>query len=98
MVRISKAIGAISLGLVERSAMSVRTGRNARGEVAIALFRFASLLLRPRRGTDWCRANGLDYILGVAPTTTLRRHIENLETRQGEEGPAEPQHLSSSNG
>jgi len=28
---------------------------------------------------DWCRANGLDYILGVAPTTTLRRHIESLE-------------------
>jgi hypothetical protein len=28
---------------------------------------------------DWCRANGIDYILGVAPTTTLRRHIENLE-------------------
>ena len=28
---------------------------------------------------DWCRANGLDYILGVAPTTTLRRHIEALE-------------------
>ena len=28
---------------------------------------------------DWCRANGLDYILGVAPTTTLRRHIEVLE-------------------
>jgi hypothetical protein len=28
---------------------------------------------------DWCRANGLDYILGVAPTTTLRRHIECLE-------------------
>ena len=28
---------------------------------------------------DWCRANGLDYILGVAPTTTLRRHIEDLE-------------------
>jgi hypothetical protein len=30
---------------------------------------------------DWCRANGLDYILGVAPTTTLRRHIEGLEAR-----------------
>ncbi|QXX74597.1 hypothetical protein MHY1_01412 [Methylovirgula sp. HY1] len=30
---------------------------------------------------DWCRANGLDYILGVAPTTTLRRHIEDLEAR-----------------
>jgi hypothetical protein len=28
---------------------------------------------------DWCRANGLDYILGVAPTTTLRRHVGNLE-------------------
>ena len=28
---------------------------------------------------DWCRANGLDYILGAAPTTTLRRHIEGLE-------------------
>jgi Transposase DDE domain group 1 len=28
---------------------------------------------------DWCRANGLDYILGVAPTTTLRRHIGELE-------------------
>ena len=29
---------------------------------------------------DWCQANGLDYILGVAPTTTLRRHIGDLET------------------
>jgi len=28
---------------------------------------------------DWCRAKGLDYILGVAPTPTLRRHIESLE-------------------
>jgi hypothetical protein len=28
---------------------------------------------------DWCRAKGLYYILGVAPTTTLRRHIEGLE-------------------
>jgi len=28
---------------------------------------------------DWCRANGLDYVLGVAPTPTLRRHIEALE-------------------
>ena len=27
---------------------------------------------------DWCRANGLDYILGVAPTTTCA-HIEGLE-------------------
>ena len=28
---------------------------------------------------DFCRAHGLDYILGVAPTSTLRRHIEGLE-------------------
>jgi len=28
---------------------------------------------------DWCRSNGLDYIFGVAPTTTLRVHIETLE-------------------
>jgi hypothetical protein len=28
---------------------------------------------------NWCQANGVDYILGVAPTTTLRRHIEVLE-------------------
>jgi Transposase DDE domain group 1 len=27
----------------------------------------------------WCRANGLDYVLGVAPTTTLHRHVEGLE-------------------
>jgi hypothetical protein len=28
---------------------------------------------------DRCRANGLDYILGVAPTPTLRRRVEVLE-------------------
>jgi hypothetical protein len=28
---------------------------------------------------DFCRANSLDYILGVAPTSTLRRHVEALE-------------------
>src|SRR6476660_93323 len=28
---------------------------------------------------DWCRANRVDYILGVAPTSTLQRHIESLE-------------------
>ena len=28
---------------------------------------------------DFCRANGLDFILGVAPTATLRRHVETLE-------------------
>ena len=29
---------------------------------------------------DFCRANGLSFILGTAPTTTLRRHVEALET------------------
>ena len=29
---------------------------------------------------DWCRAGGHDFILGVAPTSTLRRHIADLET------------------
>jgi len=28
---------------------------------------------------DWCRANGLDYVLGLAPNATLRRHTETLE-------------------
>src|SRR5271157_2034947 len=28
---------------------------------------------------DFCRANGLGFILGAAPTTTLRRHVEALE-------------------
>jgi hypothetical protein len=28
---------------------------------------------------DWCRANGIDFILGVASTSTLRRHVAGLE-------------------
>lgn len=28
---------------------------------------------------DWCRANGIDFILGVAPTSTLRRHVTTIE-------------------
>jgi len=27
----------------------------------------------------WCRANKIGYLLGVAPTSTLRRHVESLE-------------------
>ena len=27
----------------------------------------------------WCRANTVDYLIGVAPTSTLRRHVECLE-------------------
>ncbi len=29
---------------------------------------------------DFCRAEGLDFMLGVAPTTTLRRHVAALES------------------
>lgn len=28
---------------------------------------------------DWCRANDVDFIFGVAPTTTLRKHVADLE-------------------
>jgi hypothetical protein len=28
---------------------------------------------------DWCRANGIDFILGVAPTSILRRHVASIE-------------------
>jgi len=28
---------------------------------------------------DWCRANGIAFIVGVAPTTTLRKHVTALE-------------------
>jgi hypothetical protein len=28
---------------------------------------------------DFCRVNGLDYVLGAAPTTTLRKHVAALE-------------------
>lgn len=30
---------------------------------------------------DWCRANDVDFILGVAPATTLRKHVAESETR-----------------
>jgi hypothetical protein len=30
---------------------------------------------------DFCRANGLDFVFGVAPTSTLRAHILGLEAR-----------------
>lgn len=30
---------------------------------------------------DWCRANNVDFILGVPLTTTLRKHVADLEAR-----------------
>src|SRR5471030_1175676 len=40
---------------------------------------------------DWCRANGLDYILGVAPTSTLRRRVADLEVSTKAKFEASPQ-------
>jgi Transposase DDE domain group 1 len=40
---------------------------------------------------DWCRGEGVDFILGVAPTTTLRRHIESLEAATSARFEASPQ-------
>jgi len=40
---------------------------------------------------DWCRANGVDDILGVAPTSTLRRHVEGLEASTKARFEAAPQ-------
>jgi hypothetical protein len=28
---------------------------------------------------DWCEANGVDYVLGLSPTSTLKRHVGALE-------------------
>jgi hypothetical protein len=28
---------------------------------------------------DWCEANGVDYVFGLAPTRTLKRHVTGLE-------------------
>ena len=28
---------------------------------------------------DWCRANGIDFVLGLAPSAPLRRRVETLE-------------------
>lgn len=40
---------------------------------------------------DWCRANGIDFIFGVAPTTTLRRRVEALEASTKARFAAAPQ-------
>lgn len=40
---------------------------------------------------DWCRAGGHEFILGVAPTSTLRRHIADLEASTKARFDAAPQ-------
>jgi len=39
---------------------------------------------------DWCEANGLDYVLGLATTRTLRRHIADLEASTAARFKADP--------
>lgn len=39
---------------------------------------------------DWCRAKKIDFILGVAPTTTLRKHVLDLEVSTKTRFEAEP--------
>ena len=39
---------------------------------------------------DWCEANDLDYILGLAPTSTLKRHVGGLEASTSARFKADP--------
>jgi hypothetical protein len=39
---------------------------------------------------DWCRANRVDWVLGLAPNTALRRHVEALEKTTAERFKAAP--------
>jgi len=39
---------------------------------------------------DWCEAKGLDYILGLVPTRTLRRHVAGLEASTAARFKADP--------
>ena len=41
---------------------------------------------------SWCRTAGIDYILGVAPTTTLRRHVAALAASTKARFKADPDH------
>ena len=42
------------------------------------------------RRLDWCEANGLDYILGLAPTSTPKRHVGGLEASTSARFKADP--------
>jgi len=39
---------------------------------------------------DWYEANGIDYILGLAPTSTLKRHVGGLEASTAARVEADP--------
>lgn len=62
-------------GLPHRAAGPVR-GRQRRRRI---LIRADSHYCSPQV-IDWCRANHIDFILGLALTKTLRKHVADLET------------------
>ena len=39
---------------------------------------------------DWCEANGTDYVFGVSPTSTLKRHVDALEASTAARFEADP--------
>jgi hypothetical protein len=39
---------------------------------------------------DWCEANGLDYVFGLAPTSTWKRHVGGLEASTAARFRADP--------
>jgi hypothetical protein len=39
---------------------------------------------------DWCEANGLDYLFGLSPTSTLKRHVTGLEASTAARFEADP--------
>jgi hypothetical protein len=39
---------------------------------------------------DWCEANGIDYVFGLAPTSTLKRHVGGLEASTSARFKADP--------
>src|SRR3712207_3793726 len=61
----------------------LRAAQRPKGTHIRALLRRLLRGVRPNRHAPevlaWCRANKVDFILGVAATSTLRRHIERLE-------------------
>jgi hypothetical protein len=39
---------------------------------------------------DWCEATGIDYVLGLSPTSTLKRHVTGLEASTAARFKADP--------
>ena len=76
-----------------RTSAGIPPGGEGKGAQHVHLSRRLRFL---RRGVlrpevlDWCEANGLDYILGLAPTSTLKRHVGGLEASTSARFKADP--------